>query len=139
MASAEELRNQISQNRAGLREALQGADGKWEQAPGGEEWTPKQIAEHVVGAEVYFANKVSEAMQGKKAEFERQEIASSADALTRLEVASAIADKTYRYVEDRDLTKAAEPPTDTFPKNIEGLLANAAHHLQEHAEQLRRA
>ncbi|MCK9485727.1 MAG: DinB family protein [Dehalococcoidia bacterium] len=137
MASADELRQQIADARNAFRQALQGVDGKWEQSPGGEEWSPKQIAQHAIGGEVYFANFVSTAMLGKPGEADRSEIASSADALTRHEAAAALADRAFKYVEDSDLTKPAENIPGSTDQNVEAAMRGAAAHLREHTEQLR--
>lgn len=139
MASADELRQQIAEARAQLREALAGVDGKWEQSPGGEEWAPKQIAQHAIGAEVYFANFVSTAMLGKPGEADRSEIASAQDALARHEAAAATADRAYKYVEDRDLTKVAGEIPGTTEQTVEAAMRRAAEHLLEHAQQLKSA
>lgn len=139
MASAEELRQQIAQARNALREALQNVDGKWQHSPGGEEWTVQQVAQHAIGAEVYYANLVSKAMLGKPAEWDRSEMASAGDALTRHEAAAALADRAYKYVEDRDLVKPAENVPGTTDQTVGGAMAAAAGHLQEHAQQLKAA
>lgn len=136
MASAEELRQQIAEARNEFRAALQGVDGKWEQSPGGEEWSPKQIVQHAIGAEIYFSNFVSRAMLGKPGEGDRSEIASSADALGRHEAAATLADRAYKYVEDRDLVKPAGEIPGTTEQTVEAAMRRAAEHLREHAQQL---
>lgn len=136
MASADELRANIAANRETLRAALQAVDGKWTDSPGGDEWSPQQVAQHVIGAEVYFSNLVAKAMLGKPGEWERKDIGSASEALERLEAAAAIADRAYKYVEDRDLSKPAENVPGTEKQNIEGAMERAAAHLEEHATQL---
>jgi hypothetical protein len=136
MASADELRAAIAAQRAALRESIQAAAGKWTESPGGDAWSAKQIAEHAIGADVYFANIVSKAMLGKPGEFERKEMASSEEALARSEEAAAVADKVLRYVEDRDLVK----PTEGVPgekQTIEAAMIEASSHLAEHAAELK--
>ena len=136
MASADDLRGKIAANREALRTAIQAVGGKWTDSPGGDEWTPKQVAEHVIGGEVYFANMVSKAMLGKPGEWERKEIASAAEALERHDAAVAMADRAYKYVEDRDLVKPAENVPGTEKQTVEGAMERAAAHLEEHATQL---
>jgi uncharacterized damage-inducible protein DinB len=136
MASADELRASIAEQRTALRAAIQAAGGKWTESPGGEEWSAKQIAEHAIGAEVYFANIVSKAMLGKPGEFERKETASAAEALERSEAAAAVADKVLRYVEDRDLAKPAEGIPNSDQQTVEAAMIKAREHLAEHTAEL---
>ncbi len=137
MASADELRQQIAQAREALRAAMQEVDGRWEQSSGNDEWTPQRVAQHAIGAEVYYANIVSRAMLGKPAEWDRAEMVSSRDALARHEAAAALADRAYKYVEDRDLVKPAEDVPGATEHNVGTAMEQAAAHLLEHAQQLR--
>lgn len=136
MSSAEELRQKLVANRAAFRQALSAVGGKWEQATPDDEWTPRRIAEHAIGADVMFASRMFEAMQAKPTEFERLPLETVDAALARLEVAASIADRAYRYVEDHDLRKAGNPAGD-YPKTVEGILLNAVDHLAEHAATLK--
>lgn len=135
MASAEELRQQLAANRAAFRQVVSVLGGKWEQAPA-EEWTPRRIAEHAIGAEVMFATRCFEAMQSKPSDWERLPLETPEAALARLDQAAAVADRAYRYVEDRDLQKPGNPSGD-YPKTVEGIMLNAVNHLAEHAATLR--
>lgn len=136
MASAQELRQRLAANRAAFREALSATGGKWEQAAPDDEWTPRRIAEHAIGADVLFSTRCFEAMQSKPTDFERLPLETLDAALARLDVATAIADRAYRYVEDHDLRKAGNPAGD-YPKTVEGILQNAVDHLAEHAATLK--
>jgi hypothetical protein len=142
MASADELRARLGESRQGFRAALETAGPNWSEEPenpsGEEEWSPQRVAQHAIGAEVYFANKVSETMLGKPAAFERAELGSHQMALEALERAIAVADRAYKYVEDRDLEKPMEV-AGGFPQTIGGSLMLAAHHLSDHASQIRTA
>jgi hypothetical protein len=137
MASAQELRQQLLANRAAFREALAAVGGKWEQAAPDDEWTPRRIAEHAIGADVLFATRTFEAMQSKPSEWERQPLETVDAALARLDAAAAIADRAYRYVEDHDLRKAGNPAGD-YPKTVEGIMQNAVDHFAEHAATLKK-
>ena len=138
MASAAEMRQQLATNRAAFREAISAAGGKWEQAEPDDEWTPRRIAEHAIGADVLFATRCFEALQSKPTEWERQPLETLDAALARLDAATAIADRAYRYVEDHDLLKMGTPVTDTYVKNVAGILQNAIDHLAEHTATLKK-
>lgn len=138
MASAAEMRQQLAANRAAFKEALSAAGGKWEQAAPDDEWTPRRIAEHAIGAEVLFATRCFEAMQSKPSDWERKPLENLETALTTLDAATAISDRAFRYVEDHDLLKAGTPSGDTYPKNVGGILQNAIDHLAEHTATLKK-
>jgi hypothetical protein len=132
------MRQQLAANRAAFKEALSAVGGKWEQAAPDDEWTPRRIAEHAIGAEVLFATRCFEAMQSKPSEWERKPLENLEAALTTLDAASAISDRAFRYVEDHDLLKAGNPTSDTYAKNVGGILQNAIDHLAEHTATLKK-
>lgn len=137
MASADELRKRIAEQQAALEATIKAAAGKWNEAGNGEEWAPARVAQHVIGGHARYANHVSKAMLGKPAEWENRELASADEALARLAEAAAIADKAYRYVEDRDLTKSAEIQPGNS-RNVEATMVEAANHLAEHIEHMKK-
>ncbi len=142
MATADEYRSGLETKRAALHAAIEAAGDGWEQAPeGDEEWSPRAVAEHVVGSEYYFAGLVAAAMQGKAPDRPSElSFDSNKDALSALDEASEAADKTFRYVEDRDLEKAAElDGGDRFASTIEGVLQLATWHRDDHTKQIRAA
>jgi hypothetical protein len=79
---------------------------------------------------------VSQAMEGRPQEVPTLELASADDALAKEEEIASMADKAFRYIEDRDLTKRAEVPGE-YPQNVEGVLQGLAAHLNEHAQQIK--
>ena len=133
MASADEIRAQIQEGRAALKAALEAADGsKWEQVgSGNEEWTPRAIAEHAIGAESYFAGGVATTMQSNFSAGGELSLADPAEAMAALETAVAAADKVYRYVEDRDLEKAVGDNGGTIASMMGVLGGHAAEHAAE--------
>ncbi|GMU40179.1 MAG: hypothetical protein AMXMBFR23_10450 [Chloroflexota bacterium] len=137
MASADELRKRIAEQQAALEATIKAAAGKWNEAGNGEEWPPARVAQHVIGGHARYANHVSKAMLGKPAEWENRELASADEALARLAEAAAIADKAYRYVEDRDLTKSAEVQPGNN-RNVEATMVEAANHLAEHIDHMKK-
>ncbi len=90
------------------------------------------------GADVLFSTRCFEAMQSKPSDWERKPLENLETALASLEAATAIADRAYRYVEDHDLLKMGNPVTDTYPKNVGGILQNAIDHLAEHTATLKK-
>ncbi len=136
MATADELRQTITTNRQALSEAIDAAAGKWETGDD-DNWSPRKVAEHCIPAEISFAGMVAGAMQGKAPEAGEANFASASDAATALVASAEASDKVLRYIEDRDLGKAAPMPDGIpFEKNIEGVLKLAAYHLNDHAGQI---
>jgi DinB superfamily len=140
MASADELRQAITANRAKLREAIEVASGNWvlgEEEGDEANWGPRKVAEHAIGSEFFFAGMVAGVMLSKAPEGGEKALETAADALTALDATAEAVDKVIRYVEDRDLTKAAPMPDGIpFGKDIEGVLALTAYHLDDHAKQI---
>ena len=136
MASADELRQSIATNRQTLRDAIEAAADKWEVGDD-DNWAPRKVAEHCIGAEMTFAGMVAGAIQSKAPESSELSFVSAADAATGLDAAAEASDKVLRYIEDRDLAKPAPLPNGIpFEKNIEGVLKLTAYHLNDHADQI---
>lgn len=141
MPSIDEYRAQITSGREALKSAIKNAGDRWEVAPAGgegeESWAPRKVAEHVIGSERYFAGAIAGAMEGKAPERKEYSFESNADALAALEESCVDCDKVFRYIEDRDMAKAAPMPDGIpFPKTIEGFLQLNAYHLNDHAKQI---
>ena len=133
MALTDELRMDIAAARAELRAAIEGSSGGWEQSPGGEEWPPRRIAEHVIRADVSFARYVLGATGQPGADTPREELSlpTGAEALAALERSAGVADPVWATVQAEQLTLAA-PPMDS----IEATMRLAGSHLREHAQQI---
>ena len=62
MASPDEVRAAIKVGQEALADAIAAASDNWEKSPqsgeGEDAWSPRQVAEHVIPAEIYFANAV---------------------------------------------------------------------------------
>lgn len=140
MSSADEYRSNVAAARQALQDAIAGAGGRWDAAPAGEGeagWAPKRVAEHVLGSERVFAGMIAGAMEGKAPERKQFDFPSSAEALAAFDDTCADCDKVLRYIEDRDLAKAAPMPDSlAFPKTIEGVLQLSIYHLNDHAKQI---
>ncbi len=141
MATPDEVRAAIKVGREALAGAIAGAADNWETAPesgeGEDAWSPRQAAEHVLGAEIYFANEICKACgyDGPDSPFDGQpQFASAAAAQTGLEQVSEASNSKINYVSDEDLTKAHESMG-----TVENVMAITAWHLLDHAMQIRAA
>ena len=131
MASAEELREAIEAGQGALRRAIEGAGARWDQSPGGEEWSPRQVAEHAVGAELMFASAVAEVLGESPPEREEFSFASANEALAALSEAVGVSSGVYGQVADSDLERPAP-----FREDLAGVMALASSHCGEHAQQI---
>jgi hypothetical protein len=133
MASAKELRDMVTKNRDALRQAIEGASGKWEASPGGEEWAPRRIAEHAIRADLNDGVKAAAILGGNPPTGPEMEFASAEAAAQALMSIGSEVDKRFSWAEDRDLGKGRDGAT------LESILQHAASHLAEHTEQIKAA
>ena len=136
MPSLEELRNGIALARAELLEATDLAAEGWEQARGpessGEEgWSPRQAAEHAIGADAGFARAVAYAVGTEPPPRPEVVLETSGAARSASTRAGELADAVYDRLESNQLTAETR-----FADNVEGVLELAARHLLEHAQQI---
>ena len=136
MASLDELRRAITEARAELLTAAALAAATWEQARGpessGEEgWSPRQAAEHAIGADTAFARAVADAVGLAPPPRQTIELATADAAASVSADVAKLADAVYGAVEPTHLEIATR-----FAGNVEGVLRVAAGHLQEHAKQI---
>jgi predicted transglutaminase-like cysteine proteinase len=139
MPSPDELRAAIAEGREELRAALQSAHQEtWQLRPmGGESegaWSAREVAEHVIPAEAFFATAICKACGYPGVEFERREYHTPADALQALDEVIEVTNKKIKYVTDTDLEK-----TDERWGSVENLMKVSAGHLKDHAAQIRTA
>ncbi|MEE8336674.1 MAG: hypothetical protein V3R95_01300 [Dehalococcoidia bacterium] len=114
MASAEELRGEITTGFDALREAIEGASSHWDSARLGIESTLR--------SELDLAVTVAETMEALRLPERQQFKLENVDAaLTALESVSATSIKVFGYVEDRDMVK-----TTPVMENIGGVMQAAA-------------
>jgi hypothetical protein len=135
MVSADDLRTRISSGQVALRAAIAGASVVWENAPedgseGEESWSPRQVAEHVIGAEAYFAGAIAGVIDQSGPERAELSLASTDEALAALDSAVVAADQVYAAVADDDLAKELGSGT------VESLLEIHAGHELDHAQQI---
>ena len=133
MALTDELRAEIAAGRAELRVAIEGSADRWELAPGDAEWSPRQIAEHAIRADVSFARYAAGAVGLPGADEPREELSlpGNSDALAAIERAMGVADPVWAAVQDGQLALPA-PPMD----RVEDVMRTAGSHLRDHARQI---
>lgn len=141
MATPDELRASIAEAHAAFRAALEGAAGCWETAPesgdGEAAWSPRQVAEHAIPTEVFFASAVCDACgyPGVKWEGSRS-YASAAEAVEAFDAAIGIANGRLKYVTETDLPKKKD---DEKARTAQQWMELSAYHMNDHANQLRAA
>lgn len=133
MASAKEMRDTVTKNRAALVAAIEAAAAKWDASPGGDAWSPRQNAEHAIGADLADGQKAAAILGGNPPQFGELSFASAAEAADALKKIGAEVDKRFSWAEDRDLSKSGAGTT------LEGVINHAITHLAEHAENIKAA
>ena len=140
MASPKELRQAIVEARADLQAAFHDAHDAWEKKPAGAQegedaWSPRQVAEHVIGAEVFFASGISQACGAPKLDRPPIDVSTPAAAAASLTRCGAIADNVLRHVSEGDLAKTTQMRQGEM--SVEQMMALVARHGHGHAEQIR--
>ena len=140
MPTPDELREHIAAGREVLRAALEAVKAAdWEKKPaegddGEAAWSPREVAQHAIGSEAFFATATCVACGYPGVEFDNRSYANADEALVALNEVIEVTNKKIKYVTDTDIEK----PQDGFG-TVEALLTYQAVHLKEHAEQLRAA
>ena len=142
MPTADELRAGISGGRAALKAAVAASAGNWETAKGtaddGEAgWSPRQVAEHVIPAEMMFANGICAACgyDGPDNPLSSTEFASAGDAIAALDAMEAAFNSKVSYVQDEELGKSAGGEG-MGAAPVSALMTMATWHLADHAAQM---
>ena len=139
MPSIKDLRDGMVEGRAELQAVFHEAHDAWERKPQGGEgedaWSPRQVAEHVIGAEVFFASFISQACGAPALERPSIDAATPAAAAASLTRTSAIADNIFRRVTESDLPRTQQ--TRMGEMSVERMMQLVAGHGQDHANQIR--
>ena len=142
MPTADELRAGISGGRAALKAAVAASAGNWETAKGtaddGEAgWSPRQVAEHVIPAEMMFANGICAACgyDGPDNPLSGTEFASAGDAIAAIDAMEAAFNSKVSYVQDEELGKSAGGEG-MGAAPVSALMTMATWHLADHAAQM---
>lgn len=132
----EALVERLRRARHGLREAIELAAGGWERARrprAGEDevWTPRQVAEHAIGADVGYAAIIARTIGVAAPERVTPVLPSAAAALGACEQAGTLADAVLDALKGEQLILETE-----LGVEVGDVLRAAASHLREHARQL---
>ncbi|HLZ71213.1 MAG TPA: DinB family protein [Dehalococcoidia bacterium] len=142
MTSLRELRAAILENRAQLQAALHGAAARWETTPpansGDEAWSPRQVAEHMIGAEWYFTNNIAQACGAPAMERPALDVSSPAAAAATVTRVGATCDNILRHVSEQDLAKG-RAIGQFGTQTVEWMLATMDGHSRDHLQQLKAA
>ena len=141
MATPDEIRAAIKVGQETLADAIGAASDNWEKSPPGGEgedaWSPRQVAEHVIAAEIYFASAVCAACgyDGPESPIVGEaQFATAAEAQTALTAVIAAADSKIKYVSVEDLSHAHDSMG-----NVENVMRITAWHSLDHAMQINAA
>jgi hypothetical protein len=133
MPSPDELRAALAAAREDFKSAVAEATARWDQAIG-DEWSPRKAAEHVAGAEIYFATEVCKACGYPGLDTMSPSFATANDGLIGFAEATAKSDGRLKYVSEKDLLM----PHERMGSVADVMLMNVTH-LREHAAQIRGA
>lgn len=133
MATAKELREQITKNRESLKAAVEAAASKWEDASAGDgdQRNPRQIVEHAIAADVRDAAAAAAILGGNPPNAGEISFATAQDASDAIAKLGPEVDKRFSWAEDRDLPKGRDG------KTLEGVMEHAASHLAEHTAEIK--
>lgn len=137
MATPDELRAAIAEGREELRNAIREAGAKWEQKPaageGEEAWSPRQAAEHAISADLFFASHICVCCGYPGLDLQQLSFATPEEALAGFDEVIEKADGRLKYVTEKDLAAKSE----RFNTDVAGVMGVNAHHLKDHAAQIR--
>ena len=137
MATAAELVQAAGEGRTALKTAVAAASERWETVAEGEEWTPRHIAEHAIGAERSFAGMMATSVGQAAPESQELSLDSAADAAAAFDANSEACRAIFEAVTDENISAEAPMPDGApFAKSVEGVLNLAAWHYNDHCGQI---
>ncbi len=137
MATAADLKQQMGEARAALQAAITGAADRWETVAEGEEWTPRHIAEHAIGAERAFAGMMAPGVGQEAPAPQELSLDSAADAAAAFDANSEACRAIFEAVTEANISAEAPMPDGApFAKSVEGVLTLAAWHYNDHTGQI---
>jgi hypothetical protein len=141
MPSPKELRAQLAEARAEFQAALHEVHAKWDQKPAGGEgedaWSPKEVAQHVIGADRFFTNNIAQACGAPAMDRPPVDVSTPGAAAASFTRIATDDDAVLRHVSDGDLAKTHETRLGVL--SVEQLLTGMTSHLRDHTAQLRAA
>lgn len=142
MSSPKELRQALADARADLQATLHDVHQTWERKPTGgdgeESWCPREVAQHVIGADWFFTNQIAQACGAPAMERPTIDVATPAAAAASLSRIASTNDAILRHVSDGDMGKTFEHPR-MGTSSVESMLTTMSTHLREHIAQLKAA
>ena len=138
MATPDELRADLAAAKQEFEEALKAAGEGWERKPasgeGEDAWSPRQAAEHCIGADVGYATAVCLACGYPGLERWQGSYATPEEALAGFGEARALSEGRLKYVTEKDLAMQNQRGY-----SVEQMIAANAQHFRDHAAQIRAA
>ncbi|MSQ42212.1 MAG: DinB family protein [Dehalococcoidia bacterium] len=116
-----------------LRASFAAARDRWERSPGGEEWSPRLNAEHVLGGEIRYAQIVAKAIGAPEPPPQTFSFASAEEATAALARLVDSLNAVYRALTDANLS--APTPWRDHVRNVMEVVIS---HANDHAGQIRR-
>ena len=142
MSTADELRAGIDGARAAMQAAIAISADNWEVAMGdgeGEEhWSPRQVAEHAIPAEIMLASHICAACgyDGPENPLTSAEFATADEALAAFAAVNQAVNSKVRHVQDDELGQVSPGGDGLEPMTVAELMAGSIWHLSDHAAQL---
>jgi hypothetical protein len=138
MPTPDELRADLAAARREFEDAVRAAGDAWERKPssgeGEDAWSPRQAAEHCIGADVAYATAVCVACGYPGLERWQGSYETPEAALEGFAQARALSEGRLKYVTDKDLLMKNERGY-----SVEQIMAASAQHFRDHAAQIRAA
>ena len=139
MPSPKQLLQAIQDQRAELQGALHHVHERWDTKPAGGEgedaWCPREVAQHVIGAESFFTNMIVQACGYPAQERPILDVSTPALAATALARVGVTTDSLLRHVQEAELEKSFEHPR-MGVLTVQRMMEMIASHGKEHTESL---
>ncbi len=142
MASPQELVQAVREARSEAEAAIGECNEKWESKPaageGEDAWSPKEVAQHIIGAEWFFTNMIGQACGAQAMERPQIDVSTPHSAVASLRQVGGTDDRVLRHVTEGDLTKTYET-RNLGTRSVEEMLTIIVSHGRDHVNQLRAA
>ena len=141
MPAPQEMLQQLRQVRSEAEAAIGECNEKWEVKPasgeGEDAWSPKEVAQHIVGADWFFTNNIAQACGAPATERPQIDVSTPQAAAQSLRQIGEADDKILSKVTEGDLSKTFETRLGTM--TVQQMLEMMTSHARDHINQLRAA
>ena len=141
MPAPQDMLQQLRQARSDAEAAIIECNEKWEVKPTGGEgedaWSPKEVAQHIVGAEWFFTNLIGQACGAPSMERPQFDVTTPQQAAAALRQVGEGNDTVLNKLTEGDLAKTTETRFGT--QSVQQLLEMMTNHARDHVNQLRAA